>query len=116
MRGGRREGAGRKPGARNKRTVEVLSAAENVLATIVEPFQGDGVALLQLVYKDPRQPLSIRMSAASLAAKYERPTAVIMKEVPSDVAPEAVDARIRELMKRVLPGPTTIEGTIDEQD
>ncbi len=68
---------GRKPGARNKRTVEVLSAAENVLATMVEPFQGDGVALLQLVYKDPRQPLSIRTNAASLAAKYERPTAVI---------------------------------------
>jgi hypothetical protein len=44
-----------------------LTAAENVLATIVEPFQGDGVALLQLVYKDPRQPLSIRMNPASLA-------------------------------------------------
>jgi hypothetical protein len=115
MRGGRREGAGRKPGARNKRTVEVLTAADNVLATIVEPFQGDGVALLQLVYKDPRQPLNIRMNAAAMAAKYERPTAVIMKEVPRDLAPEAVDARIRELMKRVLPGPT-IEATLDEED
>jgi hypothetical protein len=84
MLGGRREGAGRKPGARNKRTVEVLAAPDNVLATMVEPFEGDGVALLQLVYKDPRQPLSIRMNAASLAAKYERPTAVIMNEAPSD--------------------------------
>jgi hypothetical protein len=44
------------------------------------------------------------MNAAAMAAKYERPTAVIMKEVPSDMTPEAVDARIRELMKRVLPG------------
>ena len=93
----------------------MLTAADNVLATIVEPFQGDGVALLQLVYKDPRQPLSIRMNAASLAAKYERPTAVIMKEAPRDMAPDVVDARIRELMRRVLPGPT-IEATLDEQD
>jgi hypothetical protein len=31
------------------------------------------------------------------------------------MAPEAVDARIRELMRRVLPGPT-IEATLDEQD
>ena len=83
MRGGRREGAGRKPGARNKRTVEVLTAADNVLATTVEPFQGDGVALLQLVYKDPRQPLNVRMSAAAMAAKYERPTAVGVKEAAS---------------------------------
>ena len=76
-----------------------LAAADNVLATMVEPFEGDGVALLQLVYKDPRQPLSIRMNAASLAAKYERPTAVIMNEAPSDMAPEAVYFRIRELMQ-----------------
>jgi hypothetical protein len=34
---------------------------------------------------------------------------------PSGMAKEAVDARIRELMKRVLPGPT-IEATLDEQD
>ena len=40
---------------------------------------------------------------------------MIMKEVPRDMAPEAVDARIRELMKRVLPG-RTIEATLDKQD
>jgi hypothetical protein len=82
---------------------------------VAGPFKGDGVALLQMVYKNQGLPLAIRMNAAAMAAMYERPTAVIMKEVASDMAPEAVDARIRELMKRVLPGPT-IEATLHEQD
>jgi hypothetical protein len=39
MLGGRREGAGRKPGARNKRTVEVLAAAEPQLAVHLRPVR-----------------------------------------------------------------------------
>jgi hypothetical protein len=46
MRGGRREGAGRPKGAKNKRTREV---------------------------EDPRLPLAVRMEAASKAARFERP-------------------------------------------
>lgn len=113
--GGARRGAGRPPGRRNKRTLAVIEAGEAVVALAVpEPFKGDGVALLQMVYKNEALPLAIRMNAASMAAKFERPTAVIMKEAPSDMAPEAVNSRIRELMRRVLPGGPTIEGTVDE--
>ena len=33
-----------------------------------EPFKGDGVALLQMVYKNEALPLATRMNAASIAA------------------------------------------------
>jgi hypothetical protein len=36
-------------------------------------FAGDGVAFLQTIYKDPSQPLSVRIDAASKAARFERP-------------------------------------------
>ena len=49
-----------------------------------------------------------------MAARYERPVMTIVKEAPSDMAPEALNSRIRELMRRVLPVGPTIEGTVDE--
>jgi hypothetical protein len=78
MRGGRREGAGRPPGARNKRTVEAEEAMNAVVqefsATVPDVFAGDAVAFLQTVYKDPRIPLHVRLDAAAKAARFERPT------------------------------------------
>ena len=69
--GGRRPGAGRPKGARNKRTNELVEAADVLVATLHEPFKfkGDGVALLQMIYKDTSQPIDRRMAAASICAK-----------------------------------------------
>jgi hypothetical protein len=80
MRGGRREGAGRPQGARNKRTVEAEEAMKAVVqefsATVPDAFAGDAVAFLQTVYKDPRIPLHVRLDAAAKAARFERPMCV----------------------------------------
>jgi hypothetical protein len=77
MRGGRREGAGRPRGAKNKRTREVEAAmktvAEEFAEAVPDAFAGDGVAFLQTVYKDPRHSLAVRMDAAAKAARFERP-------------------------------------------
>ena len=77
MRGGRREGAGRPPGAKNKRTREVETAMKAVAAQFVvavpDAFEGDGVAFLQTVYKDPALSLAVRLDAAAKAARFERP-------------------------------------------
>jgi hypothetical protein len=77
MRGGRREGAGRPQGAKNKRTREVEAAmkavAQEFAESVPEAFAGDGVAFLQTVYKDPKLPLGIRMDAAAKAVRFERP-------------------------------------------
>jgi hypothetical protein len=71
--GGARAGSGRPPGALNKRTAEVRAASDRAIAQLKEPFEGDGYALLAMVYKDKDQPLSVRLSAAGMAMPYERP-------------------------------------------
>ena len=80
MRGGRREGAGRPRGARNRRTVETEEAMKAVVQefseTVPDAFAGDAVAFLQTVYKDPRIPLRVRLDAAAKAARFERPMCV----------------------------------------
>ena len=65
--------AGRKKGTPNKRTQVLKAAGEFAIAQLKEPFEGDGYALLALVYKNQDMPLSTRMSAASMAIPYECP-------------------------------------------
>ena len=72
-----------------------------------EVFDGDAVALLQCVYKDPRLPWEIRLDAAKAAAKFERPTlsAVATKDLtPLPGTPAAMEQRIAELLKMGLAG------------
>ena len=75
--GGKREGAGRKPGARNKRTEAAFEAAEKAAAAIEEhvpgAFAGDAHALLMAVYKDPKHEWALRIDAAKAAVRYEKP-------------------------------------------
>src|SRR6476661_3735635 len=88
MRGGPREGAGRPTGARNRRTVAVERAmkvvAERLKQAVPDAFEGDGVAYLQTVYRDPHQPTELRMDAAAKAARFERPTlaAIAVQQPP----------------------------------
>jgi hypothetical protein len=64
---------GRKKGTPNKRTAAVREAGDRAIAQMKDPFEGDGYALLAMIYKDRYQPLSVRMSAANMAVPYERP-------------------------------------------
>jgi hypothetical protein len=71
--GGARAGAGRKTGVPNEKTRVLRAAGDKAIAQMKEPFEGDGYALLAMVYKDKDQPLSVRLSAAGMAMPYERP-------------------------------------------
>ena len=116
--GGARQGSGRKPGGRNRRTVEVEKAMEAVVAEFAvsrpDLFDGDGVALLQCVYKNPAVAWDIRVDAARAAAPFERPK--LVAAAVRDVTPEARDpasrsARIAELLRKGLAsGVAVIEG------
>jgi hypothetical protein len=88
MRGGLREGAGRPKGAKNQRTVAVEQAmqavAEKLKQAVPEAFEGDGIAYMQSVYRDPSFPQELRLDAAAKAARFERPTlaAIAVRQAP----------------------------------
>jgi Asp-tRNA(Asn)/Glu-tRNA(Gln) amidotransferase A subunit family amidase len=91
-RGGRREGAGRPWGSRDRVKRRSASIAEiatrDALAFMqtndMQIFEGDSVAFLISVYRNERLPLRERMAAAMAVSPYER------------VRLTAVDMRIRE--------------------
>ena len=77
---------------------------------VPEAFDGDGVAFLQTVYRNPGVAVEVRIDAAAKAARFERPTlsAVAMREMPK-VRPDlsalspAEQAMLATLLRRVLP-------------
>jgi hypothetical protein len=75
-RGGKRPGAGRKPGAKSKNTVarEIAREAAKAAAKAVLPdFQGNALTLFQQVYRDPTNDLKVRIDAAAKAIACELP-------------------------------------------
>ena len=68
---------GRPTGTKSKRSKEVAEASRKAAATLAENipgcFEGDSHALLMAVYKDPNNPLPLRLDAAKTAIGYERP-------------------------------------------
>jgi hypothetical protein len=68
---------GRPAGARNKRTNESVARmqelAERLSQVMPEAFHGDAHALLMAVYRDPAQPIAVRIEAAGKAIGYEKP-------------------------------------------
>ena len=113
MAAGKKTG-GRKAGVPNKRTREVEAAMEVVAAQfkrqVPEAFDGDGVAFLQTVYRNPGVAVEVRIDAAAKAARFERPTlsAVAVREMPkarpdlSALSP-AEQAVFATMLRRVLP-------------
>jgi hypothetical protein len=102
---GRKTG-GRQKGTPNKKTRLLKEAADTAMAQInntlgADAFTGDGVSLLQTIYKSPAFPPEMRMEAASRAAKFERP------------ALSAVDNKIEDKRERVarMPHPSA---SVDE--
>lgn len=75
---GRKTG-GRKPGSRNKRTLEfeaqMQQAAQKMKEALgFELFEGNALAFLATVYKNPNLPVDMRLDAAGKAARFETPT------------------------------------------
>ena len=73
---GERRG-GRSVGIANKRTVEreqaLTDAARMIESTLPDAFAGNAHAVLMAIYKDPRQPIELRLDAAKAAIRYEKP-------------------------------------------
>jgi len=76
-------------------------AGQEIVARFVadhpNAFQGDSVALLQCIYRNPDLPIELRMDAASKCARFERP--VPMAAAVRDVTPvpQAAASWIRRL-------------------
>jgi hypothetical protein len=109
QRGGKREGSGRPAGAKNKRTAAIEAAAlvvvERFKAEVPMAFDGDGVAFLQVVYRDPGQPIELRLDAAKAASRYERPAlaATLTRDMTPVPATQAEgDQRIQALLRKGL--------------
>jgi len=53
--------------------MKVEAAAQMIEQALPDAFKGDSHALLMSVYKDPTQPLPLRIDAAKAAIGYEKP-------------------------------------------
>ena len=77
MHGGKREGAGRPKGTRNRTTIDREEAMKRMTVmlegTISNVFMGDSHELLMAVYKNEDLPLPLRVDAAKAAIGYEKP-------------------------------------------
>ena len=101
--GGRRPGAGRPKGGKNKTTLvreaATQRAAEMLASVIPNAFDGDAHMLLMAVYRDPSQEWALRVQAASKAIQYEKPalSSVEAKVTATiqDVSEDDLDAQIR---------------------
>jgi hypothetical protein len=113
---GRKTG-GRQAGVPNKRTAATKAVLLEVVAKFEEAvpaaFDGDAVALMQVIYRDPQYPIELRLDAAKSSARFERPTlsAAMVKDVTPSRDAGSRETRIRELLERGLAnGAVTIIG------
>jgi hypothetical protein len=85
---------GRPKGAKNKRTTErevaMREAAVQIEKSVDGAFEGDALAYLTSIYKDPTKPETLRIDAAKVAIRYERPALAPIERAPeSDFVPLA---------------------------
>lgn len=85
-RGGRREGAGRKPGSATKRTREI---AERAASEGITPLE----YMLQ-VMRDENQEQSVRLDAAKAAARFVHPA---LAAIEANVAVSSHEQALEEL-------------------
>jgi hypothetical protein len=102
---------GRKAGTPNKRTVALQSAtataAEQINAVLgSDAFEGDALAFLMLVYRDPRQPVGLRLEAAKAALPYQRPR---IASIAGKGENDDLKEMSREELKVVIYGRTLVE-------
>ena len=74
---------GRPKGAKNKRTRETedaaKAAAEKIGLAVPGAFESGAHAFLMSVYKDPTQPIELRLEAAGKAIRYEKPALAVVE-------------------------------------
>ena len=94
---------GRPKGAKNKRTAEreavMKEMAVQIEKTVGGAFEGDALAYLMSIYKDPTMPENLRIDAAKAAIRYERPALTPVEQATkSDSVPlaERLKAYLRE--------------------
>jgi hypothetical protein len=93
---GRKTG-GRKLGVKNKSTIEKRRALAAAVSKFQKKnkgnvFEGDALGLLVLVYKDNDLPLAMRMAAAQVAIRYEKPALSAVQHGGKDDGP--IEGRI----------------------
>ena len=96
---GQKRAVGRQEAIKSERTTieqvdakVALALIEHVLPKDVEPFKGGAVEFLMSLYKDPLQPLPVRLDAAKAAAKYESPALQAITVTKSDPFDHIEDA------------------------
>jgi hypothetical protein len=61
------------------------TASEQIKAALgPDAFDGDAHALMMAVYKDPSQPIALRLEAAKAALPYEKPRLASIENKPDD--------------------------------
>ena len=103
--GNYKAGPGRPPGSKNKKTLALEAAVQQVAASIDGAFEGDAHAFLTAVYRDPAVPLEIRIMAAGRALRVEKPALSAshsVSEVNVNLATrlEAARKRVAEMRRR----------------
>jgi hypothetical protein len=74
-------------------------AAAQIAKQVESAFEGDALAYLMSIYKDPAKPENLRIDAAKVAIRYERPALAPVEDATgSDVVPlaERLKAYARE--------------------
>jgi len=97
----------------------MAAANETASAVLGDAFKGDAHSLLMLIYKDPAQPMNLRLDAAKGAAPYEKPR-MAQVETTSHVFNYVVAAEpimdesewAREFLRRP---PALIDGKVEEE-
>jgi hypothetical protein len=77
--------------------------SERLSQAFPEAFHGDAHALLMSVYKDPAQPIAVRLEAAGKAIGYEKPK-LAAQRVNVDVTHSWRDLSEEELYNSVIEG------------
>ena len=98
MRGGKREGAGRRKGSRNKRTAELQAR--------IRASGQDPLAFLLAVMRNPKAPLELRIDVATRALPYLHPRLTAIEHSGPDKGPVEVkhytDIEAARLIGRLL--------------
>ena len=118
MRGGKRPGAGRKPG----KPPPVERAKTKISRTrILKMLQGDRDPLERLIELafDPETPIELQVSAAAAATPYLHPKlqAIVISQVPQDAAANHAQLleRVMQRLERLAPAAPVLEGSVVEQ-
>jgi hypothetical protein len=87
--------------------LQAATAAEQINAALgPDAFDGDALAFLMLVYRDPRQPAGLRLEAAKAALPYEKPR---IASIAAKGENDDLYNMSREELEKIIYGKTLVE-------